>query len=206
MWLSLGTLLWSVRLCSQSSISRVNGNWLSQIEKHVVVSASSVTSGRGCGGKVICHKKVQQSFLNQNLDPQWKIPGSSPAKMLLWVRSQSRLMLARASKSFFFELRGSFTCRTKNSIILFDLFIYVIWKLCLVMWILEEQETFDASLYNHSVSCGSVVPCVETSQWTSVRFRISKKIWISWKGKIEGSDRRKEERKPVQRKLRKYMI
>ena len=33
-----------------------------------------------------------------------------------------------------------------------------------------------------------------------------KKIWISWKDKIEGTDRRKEERKPVQTKLRKYMI
>ena len=112
--IQLGTLLWSVRLCSQSSISRANGDWLSQIEKHVVVSAFSVTSGRGCGGKVICHKKVQQSFLNQNLDlppPQWKIPGSPPAKMLLWVRSQSRLMLARASKSIFFELRGSLVGR-----------------------------------------------------------------------------------------------
>ena len=33
-----------------------------------------------------------------------------------------------------------------------------------------------------------------------------KKIWISWKDKIEGTDRRKEERKPVQTKLRKYMV
>ena len=32
------------------------------------------------------------------------------------------------------------------------------------MCILEEQETFVASLSNHSVSCGSVVPCVETSR------------------------------------------
>ena len=41
----------------------------SQIEKHVVVSTfSTATGGRGCGG-VICHKKVQQSFLNQSLDP-----------------------------------------------------------------------------------------------------------------------------------------
>ena len=38
-----------------------NCDWLSQIEKHVVVSAFSVTSGRGCGGKVICHKKVLSS-------------------------------------------------------------------------------------------------------------------------------------------------
>ena len=33
-----------------------------------------------------------------------------------------------------------------------------------------------------------------------------KEIWISWKYKIEGTDRRKEKRKPVQTKLRKYMI
>ena len=33
-----------------------------------------------------------------------------------------------------------------------------------------------------------------------------KKIWISWKDKIEVTDRREEERKPVQTKLRKYMI
>ena len=33
-----------------------------------------------------------------------------------------------------------------------------------------------------------------------------KKIWISWKDKIQGTDRRKEERKSVQTKLRKYMI
>ena len=39
-----------VRLRSQSSISRANGDWLSQIEKHVVVSAFSVTSRGGGGG------------------------------------------------------------------------------------------------------------------------------------------------------------
>ena len=33
-----------------------------------------------------------------------------------------------------------------------------------------------------------------------------KMIWISWKDKIEGTDRRKEKRKPVQTKLRKYII
>ena len=32
-----------------------------------------------------------------------------------------------------------------------------------------------------------------------------KKIWMSWKDKIEGTDRRKEKRKPVQTKLRKYI-
>ena len=37
----LGTSVWSVRLCSQNSISRANGDRRSQIEKHVVVSAFS---------------------------------------------------------------------------------------------------------------------------------------------------------------------
>ena len=37
----LVTLLWSVSPCSQSSITRANGNRRSQIEKHVVVSAFS---------------------------------------------------------------------------------------------------------------------------------------------------------------------
>ena len=131
-----------------------------------------------------------------------------PAKMLLWGRSQSRPMLARVSKSIYLRVKR-FTCRTKNSIILFDLFIYVIRKLCLIMCILEERETFVASLSNHSVSCGSVVPCVETSrlkannrEWAAnelVAASVSqKKIWISWKDKIEGTDRRKEKRKPVQ--------
>ena len=41
MWLFLGTLLWSVRLCWQSSISRANGDRCSQVEKHVVVSVRS---------------------------------------------------------------------------------------------------------------------------------------------------------------------
>ena len=135
MWLSLGTLR---SLC----ISRANGNWLSQIEKHVVVSRLLSDYWEGVRGKVIC---IQQSFLNQNLDlppPQWKIPGSPPAKMLLWVRSQSRLMLACASKSIFF----------------------LVMKIVLIMFILEEQETYLLrTVSNHSVSCGSVLPCVETS-------------------------------------------
>ena len=41
MLLFLGTLLWSVCLCSQSSISRANGDRRSQIEKHAVVSVRS---------------------------------------------------------------------------------------------------------------------------------------------------------------------
>ena len=39
--LFLGTLLWSARLCLQSNNSCTNGDWRSQIEKHVVVSAFS---------------------------------------------------------------------------------------------------------------------------------------------------------------------
>ena len=67
---------------------RASGDWLSQIEKHVVVSAFSVTSGRGCGEKVICYKKGHQSFLNQNLDllpapPNEKFLDLPLAKMLL---------------------------------------------------------------------------------------------------------------------------
>ena len=30
---------------------------------------ATATGGRGCGGGAICHNKVQQSFLNQSLDP-----------------------------------------------------------------------------------------------------------------------------------------
>ena len=30
---------------------------------------ATATGRRGCGGEVICLKKVQQSFLNQSLDP-----------------------------------------------------------------------------------------------------------------------------------------
>ena len=41
----------------------------SQIEKLIVISAFSATGGMGCGGKVIWHKKVEQSFPNQSMDP-----------------------------------------------------------------------------------------------------------------------------------------
>ena len=83
------------------------------------------------------------------------------------------------------------------------------------------RDIFVASLSNHSVSCGSVVPCVEISRLKAnniqgmssteanelVAASVSqKKIWISWKDKIEGNDRRKEERKPVQTKSRKSII
>ena len=78
------------------------------------------------------------------------------------------------------------------------------------MCILEEQETFVASLSNHSVSRGSVVPHVPTTRNEANELEAAsasqKKIWISWKDKIEGTDRRKEERKPVQTKFKKHMI
>ena len=62
------------------------------------------------------------------------------------------------------------------------------------MCILEEQGTFVASLSNHSVSCGSVVPCVEISRLKANNIQgmssteanelvaasaSQKKIWIS---------------------------
>ena len=50
------------------------------------------------------------------------------------------------------------------------------------------RDIFVASLSNHSVSCGSVVPCVETSrlkannrEWSGSQ----KKFWLSWKDKIK---------------------
>ena len=80
------------------------------------------------------------------------------------------------------------------------------------------RDIFVASLCNHSVSCGSVVLCVEKSrlklpttknellesQWATDHNRFSKKDlpWISWRDKIEGTARRKEKRKPVQTKWR----
>ena len=71
-----------------------------------------------------------------------------------------------------------------------------------------------ASLSNHSISCGSVVPSFSlcwniptksqqqgmSSSEANELVATSgsqKKIWISWKYKIEGSDRRKEKRKPI---------
>ena len=68
--------------------------------------------GGWVGWKVICHKKVQQSFLNQNLD------------------------LLPSPKSIFFELYLLVARRAQYN------FIYVIWKLCLIIGILEEQETY----------------------------------------------------------------
>ena len=61
--------LWvPVRLRSQSSISRANGDWLSQTEKHLVVSAFSVTSGRGLWGKSNLPQKSLTVLSEQNLD------------------------------------------------------------------------------------------------------------------------------------------
>ena len=58
----------------------------SQIEKHVVVSTfSTATGGRGCGGEIICNKKVQQSFLNQSLDSSSPLPPPPPIKHS-WTR------------------------------------------------------------------------------------------------------------------------
>ena len=127
------------------------------VEKHVVVSRLLSDYWEGVWRKVIC---IQQSFLNQNLDlppPQWKIPGSPPAKMLLWVRSQSRLMLACASKSIFFSsyIRAHLWDEKQYN------FIYVRcnMKIVLIMCILEEQETYLLrAVSNHSVPCGSAVP------------------------------------------------
>ena len=61
-----------------------------------------------------------------------------------------------------------------------------------------------------SVSCGSVVHCVETLGTEANELVAGsgsqKKIWISKNDKIEGTDRRKEKINPVQTKLRIYMI
>ena len=66
-------------------------------------------------------------------------------------------MLARASKSIFFELRGSLVGRKT-----------VLFYLCNIKIVPDHvrgtRDIFVASLSNHSVSCGSVVPCVETSR------------------------------------------
>ena len=48
---------------------------------------ATLTSGRGCGGTIICHKKGQQSFSESKFGPhppppQSKITGSTPAQHL----------------------------------------------------------------------------------------------------------------------------
>ena len=80
------------------------------------------------------------------------------------------------------------------------------------------RDIFVASLSNHSVSCGSVVPCpIPTKSQQQgmsspeahelvAASESQKKIWISKKDKIEGTDLRKEKTNPVQTKLRIYMI
>ena len=60
----LGTLLWSVRLCSQSSISRANGYRRSQIDKHVVVSAFSAVRWRQLGQYNLFLSTSQSSEIN----------------------------------------------------------------------------------------------------------------------------------------------
>ena len=62
LWLFLGTLLQPLRLCSQTSISRTNGDWLLQIEKQTVVFTFSTTGGRGCGGDLFATKKFNNPF------------------------------------------------------------------------------------------------------------------------------------------------
>ena len=46
------------------SVIQVHGNGPRNYNMH-----ATATGGRGGGGEVICLKKVQQSFLNQSLDP-----------------------------------------------------------------------------------------------------------------------------------------
>ena len=131
--------------------------------------------------------------------PQWKILGSPPGKMLLWGRSQSRLMLARARKEKQYN------------------FIYVISKLWLIMCIQEEQETYllRAFLIIRFISFGSVVPCVEIfwpkpttgnelfgSQWTSGHIRISKKDLDKLKGQNRRNWSAKREKKASTNKIK----
>ena len=88
---------------------------------------------------------IQKCFLNQNLDlppPQWTNQG------LCW-----RVQVNQFFSSY---IRGSLVGRKT--------FYLCIMKIALIMCILEEQETYLLrAVSNHSVSCGSVVPCVETS-------------------------------------------
>ena len=93
------------------------------------------------------------------------------------------------------------------------------WKVCLYMCILEEQETIVASLSNHSVSCGSVVPCVEISrlkattgnelygsQWTSGGIRLSKKDLDKLKGQNRRNWSAKRGKKASTNKIKKIHI
>ena len=75
----------------------------SQIEKHVVVSTfSTATGGRECGEEEICHKKVQQSFLNQSLDSTPPPPPKSNIREL--APDYYKL---RSSQLFYFKVRQS---------------------------------------------------------------------------------------------------
>ena len=62
MWLLLGTFLWSLCLCTQTSIFRANGDWLLQIKKQLVISTFSATGGRGCGGELFATRKFNSPF------------------------------------------------------------------------------------------------------------------------------------------------
>ena len=62
MWLLLGTLLWSLCLCSQTSIFHDNSDWLLQIKKQLVISTVSETGGRGCGGELFATRKFNSPF------------------------------------------------------------------------------------------------------------------------------------------------
>ena len=76
----------------------------SQIEKLIVISAFSATGGRGCGGKVIWHKKVEQSFANQSLDPpiknSWIRPWLGLKSECVDIFQQNFLWLLRHTDSY----------------------------------------------------------------------------------------------------------
>ena len=123
MRLSLGTL-------SNLCISRANGNWLSQIEKHVVVSAFSVTSGRGVGKSNLPQKR--STVLSE---PKCGPPPSPMKNSCIFSckgcyselgANQGLCWRVQVNQFFSSYFRGSH-----------------IWKLCLAMCILaiEEQDT-----------------------------------------------------------------
>ena len=81
MQLFLGTLIWSVRLCSQSSISRADGDQRSQIKKHVVVSVRS---------------NLPQKSLTVLSEPKFGPPPPIPIKNS-WILSWDQLQQERVS-------------------------------------------------------------------------------------------------------------
>ena len=83
---------WSTIMAQGENVPRVHP-FTSRIQVHVR-GQGFITCNRdwweGVWGEVICHKKVQQSFLNQSLDPpppNKKIPGSAPVEWELFVWS-----------------------------------------------------------------------------------------------------------------------